>query len=84
MSRLKEKQKLNIQFWLGVAMIVAGLTLLFMGFWTVPIGEISNSVLIAFGEVLTFVGSIFGIDYKYRYKIYESRHPEDCPQNDEE
>ena len=47
MTRLKEKQKLNIQFWLGVAMIVAGLTLLFMGFWTVPIGEISNSVLIA-------------------------------------
>lgn len=84
MTRLKEKQKLNIQFWLGVAMIVAGLTLLFMGFWTVPIGEISNSVLIAFGEVLTFVGSIFGIDYKYRYKIYESRHPEDRPQNDEE
>lgn len=84
MSRLKEKEKLNIQFWLGVAMIVAGLTLLFMGFWTVPIGEISNSVLIAFGEVLTFVGSIFGIDYKYRYKIYESRHPEDRPQNDEE
>ena len=84
MTRLKEKQKLNIQFWLGVAMIVAGLTLLFMGFWTVPIGEISNSVLIAFGEVLTFVGSIFGIDYKYRYKIYESQHPEDRPQNDEE
>lgn len=84
MSRLKEKEKLNIQFWLGVAMIIAGLTLLFMGFWTVPIGEISNSVLIAFGEVLTFVGSIFGIDYKYRYKIYESRHPEDRPQNDEE
>lgn len=84
MSRLKEKEKLNIQFWLGVAMIVAGLTLLFMGFWTVPIGEISNSVLIAFGEVLTFVGSIFGIDYKYRFKIYESRHPEDRPQNDEE
>ena len=31
-------------------------------------GVIDNSVLIAFGEILTFVGSLFGIDYHYKYK----------------
>ena len=25
-------------------------------------------LLIAFGEILTFVGSLFGIDYHYKYK----------------
>ena len=29
---------------------------------------ISAVVLIAFGEILTFVGSLFGIDYHYKYK----------------
>ncbi|KXB34854.1 hypothetical protein HMPREF1869_01033 [Bacteroidales bacterium KA00251] len=48
--------------------IVAGLCLLFMGFYSPPSGEISNSVLIAFGEVATFAGALLGIDYHYRYK----------------
>ena len=33
-----------------------------------PLAEIHHSVLIAFGEILTFSGSLIGIDYKYRYK----------------
>ena len=37
-----------------------------MGFWMPPEGEIHNSVLIAFGEVSTFAGALFGVDYKYR------------------
>ena len=33
-----------------------------------PVGVIDNSILVAFGEILTFVGSLFGIDHHYRYK----------------
>ena len=50
----------------AVTLCLAGLTLLFMGFWIPPEGEIHNSVLIAFGEVSTFAGALFGVDYKYR------------------
>ncbi|MGYP000227824378 len=47
---------------------LAGLSLLFMGFWCSPTGEIHNSVLIGFGEVSTFAGALFGVDYKYKEK----------------
>ena len=38
------------------------------GFVLPPLAEIHHSVLIAFGEILTFAGSLIGNDYKYRYK----------------
>lgn len=45
----------------GVGMLVAGIAI-------PPLGVIDNSILIAFGEILTFVGSILGIDYHYKAK----------------
>lgn len=32
-------------------------------------GEIDNSVLVAFGEICTFAGALFGVDYSYKLKI---------------
>ena len=58
--------KMNVQLVVACAMCVAGLTLVFSGFWVNPTGEIHNSVLVAFGEVLTFAGALFGVDYSYR------------------
>lgn len=46
----------------------AGLTLLFTALWLPPQGEIDPSVLVAYGEVMTFVGGLVGIDYVYRNK----------------
>lgn len=57
---------MKVQLTTAVTLCLAGLTLLFMGFWMPPEGEIHNSVLIAFGEVSTFAGALFGVDYKYR------------------
>ena len=45
-----------------------GCIMLIAGFLCPPLGEIHHSVLVAFGEILTFSGSLIGIDYKYRYK----------------
>ena len=56
----------TLQFWLAVIITLAGIALLFMGFWVVPVGIIDSSILIAFGEVATFAGALIGIDYKYR------------------
>ena len=49
-------------------MCTFGCALLACGFLAQPMGEIHHSVLIAFGEILTFSGSLIGIDYHYRYR----------------
>jgi len=58
----------TIQLTTAVALCTFGCALLIAGFIVPPLGEIHHSVLIAFGEILTFSGSLIGIDYKYRYK----------------
>lgn len=58
------------QFWIAVFLIVVGCGLLIAGFALPPLAEIHNSVLVAFGEVATFAGSILGIDYNYKWKLF--------------
>ena len=58
----------KIQLTTAIALCVFGCTMLVAGFVVPPVGEIHHSILIAFGEILTFSGSLIGIDYKYRYK----------------
>lgn len=64
------EDKLKFQLIVSALLIVVGCGLLIAGFCTVPVGVIDNSVLIAFGEILTFVGAVFGIDYNYKFKIF--------------
>lgn len=71
MNRLTSETKLTLQFLLGLVVVIAGLVLLFLGFYAVPIGEIAPSVLTAFGEAATFSGALIGVDYSYRYKAFE-------------
>lgn len=66
-------KKLTIQLFLAVAVVIFGCILMMMGFWCVPIGEISSSVLAGVGELLTFAGSIMGLDYRYKAKMYIDR-----------
>lgn len=70
MNRLTENAKLTIQVLLAIVLIFAGLTLLFLGFYTPPHGTIDNSVLVAYGETSTFAGALLGIDYTYKYKMF--------------
>jgi len=52
----------------ATALLAVGAGLLIAGFCVEPPGEIHSSVLIAFGEILTFVGSIFGFSYNFRLR----------------
>ena len=61
--------RFNVQLVMAVLLCVAGLALVFCGFWVAPSGEIDNSVLVAFGEICTFAGALFGVDYSYKLKI---------------
>ncbi len=58
----------RVQLILSVNLCIFGGALLIAGFLCPPVGEIHHSLLIAFGEILTFSGSLIGIDYHYRYK----------------
>lgn len=73
MKKISQEQKMTIQFWAGLGIVMVGLVLLFLGFYSVPIGEIAPSVLTAFGEIATFSGALIGVDYRYRFKMYEER-----------
>ena len=66
------KHKPTIQLLSAILLIVVGCGLLISGFIMPPPGEIHNSVLIAFGEILTFAGALFGIDYHYKYKNHDN------------
>ena len=59
MKRIDSK----LQLISAVILIVLGAVFLIAGVIVPPTGGIDNSVLIAFGEIRTFVGSLFGIDY---------------------
>jgi hypothetical protein len=60
--------KLSIQLLTAAILAIGGLVLLFCGVYIAPQGEIHESLLVGFGEVATFAGALFGIDYTYKFK----------------
>lgn len=62
-------KKLTIQLLMAILLVLSGIVLLFSGFWIAPAGKIDNSVLVAFGEISTFAGALFGVDYTYKIKM---------------
>lgn len=53
-----------------MAVMLAGVGLLVAGFVVSPVGEIHHSVLVGFGEALTFAAAILGVDYHYNARRY--------------
>ena len=60
--------RFDIQLVTAAVLSVGGLVLLFCGVYIAPQGEIHESLLVGFGEVATFAGALFGIDYVYKKK----------------
>ena len=67
--RAKTIKAKNVQLVSAIVLLIVGVVLLFIGEFAPPVGVIDNSNLVAFGEILTFAGSVFGIDYNYRFKM---------------
>lgn len=61
------KLNANIQLITAAILAIGGMVLLFCGLYVGEVGKIEESVLVAFGEVMTFSGSLMGIDYHYRH-----------------
>ena len=62
------KSNANIQLITAAILAILGMVLLFCGLYIDPQGEIHETVLVAYGEVLTFSGSLMGIDYHYKQR----------------
>ena len=58
-----------IIYTLAVITMAAGLTLLFIGLYMPPEGEIHGSVLTAFGSICIFVASLLGISLHYANEL---------------
>ena len=56
---------------LAIVLVAFGVILIIVAFIVPPTGIIDPTVLTAFGEILTFSGSLIGIDYHYRFKQQE-------------
>jgi len=66
--------RLDIQLITAAVLSVGGLVLLFCGVFIAPQGEVHESILVGFGEVATFAGALFGIDYTYKFKSEHGNH----------
>ncbi|MBO5054555.1 MAG: hypothetical protein J6C44_10060 [Muribaculaceae bacterium] len=61
----------KVQLFSAVLLVMVGCGLLIGAFMVPPTGQIHPSVLVGFGEILTFVGTLFGIDYHYKAKNFK-------------
>lgn len=80
----EKKLKLNIQLALGAILVIVGVVLLFCGFYAPVVGEITNSVLVAYGEVSTFAGALIGVDYTYKFKMFKIEEEEKTRRHNKE
>ena len=79
---MKSIKKMYVHLSMAVLLTVCGLLLLFLGFFVAPTGTIADSVLVAFGEVATFAGALFGIDYNYKVKFKNNFNKKDEDDNE--
>ena len=72
------KTNANIQLLTAAILSIGGMIMLYCGVFIEPQGQIHESLLIGFGEVATFAGALFGIDYTYKHK-YHTNHDNTNP-----
>ena len=70
-ENIKKGTRDIIQFISSLITLIAGIVLVFLGFFAVPFGVIDYSVITAFGLFLSFVGAVLHIDLKYDFKTKE-------------
>lgn len=66
-----KRNKLKLQIYCAVGLIIVGCVLLIFSFFVPPKGVIDSSVLAAIGEIFCFSGSLFGINVNYKLKLFK-------------
>ena len=65
------KTRIKTELAAAIVLVLVGCFLLIAGIFIPPIGTIHPSVLVAFGEIAVFAGSLFGIDLHYRLEFHK-------------
>lgn len=68
----KELEMLRTHLRIATILTICGCLLLVGGFVVDPTGEIHSSVLVAFGEIMTFVAALLGINYTYKVREWKN------------
>lgn len=71
-----------IQLITAAVLSIGGLVMLFCGVYIDPLGQLHESLLIGFGEIATFAGALFGIDYTYKFKQRNESNSPDTKENE--
>ena len=66
--------KERIQYITSISLLIGSFTLVVIGFFTPPVGEISSSTLYFFAECLFFAGAVFGLDLMVDRRINKKIH----------
>ena len=66
MFKLDREEEESIQYIVAIAMLIFGMVLCLLGFFTPPVGEIHTSVLAVLGQILILVGAIFHLNISYK------------------
>ena len=67
------KTRIKTELAAAIILVMVGCFLLITAIFIPPIGTIHPSVLVAFGEIAVFAGSLFGIDLHYRLEFHKIR-----------
>ncbi len=65
-DKVPKRRRSTTQMYCAVTLCLFGMCLMGASFVVPPLGEIASSALIGYGEVMTFAGALFGIDYHAR------------------
>lgn len=68
----------NTALIIALILTLIGAGLLIAGFVVPPLGIIDSSILVAYGETLTFVGTVLGIKYTTKLKEKLNRLSEEA------
>ena len=59
---MTREQRVNLQYYSAIAMLICGVALTIAGFIVPPTGEISDSVLWFAAQTMIYAGSVFGVN----------------------
>ena len=61
--------KISLKEWTAILLLTAGVAMAFIALLLPPPGEIHDSVLYVFAQILIYSGTVFGLDSYFTKKI---------------
>ena len=61
--------KISVKEWTAILLLTAGVAMAFIALLLPPPGEIHDSVLYVFAQILIYSGTVFGLDSYFTQKI---------------